>query len=44
LIQSINDNSEALNKNMDEMMDLTQYVGAVDGKMGELLDSMNRLS
>jgi len=44
LIQAINDNSEALNKNMDEMIDLTQYVGTVDGKMGELLDSMNRLS
>jgi methyl-accepting chemotaxis protein len=44
LIQAINDNSEELNKNMDEMMDLTHYVGTVDGKMGELLNSMDRLS
>jgi methyl-accepting chemotaxis protein len=44
LIQAINDNSEELNKNMDEMMDLTQYVGTVDGKMGELLNSMDKLS
>lgn len=44
LIQAINDNSEELNKNMDEMMDLTQYVGTVDGKMGELLNTMDRLS
>jgi len=44
LIQAINDNSEELNKNMDEMMSLTQYVGAVDGKMGELLHTMDRLT
>jgi len=44
LIQAINDNSEALNKNMDEMMDLTQYVGTVDGKMEELLHTMDSLS
>jgi methyl-accepting chemotaxis protein len=44
LIQAINDNSESLNKNMDEMMDLTTYVGSVDNKMGELLHSMDRLS
>lgn len=43
LIQSINDNSEALNKNMDEMMDLTQYVGTVESKMGELSSSMDQL-
>lgn len=43
LIQAINDNSESLNKNMDEMMDLTQYVGSVDDKMEELLHSMDRL-
>lgn len=29
---------------MDEMMSLTQYVGAVDGKMGELLHTMDRLT
>ena len=44
LIQAINDNSQELNKNMDEMMDLTQYVGTVDIKMGDLLHSMNRLN
>lgn len=44
LIQAINDNSEELNKNMDEMMDLTHYVGSVDDKMEELLQSMDRLS
>lgn len=40
----INDNSEELNKNMDEMMSLTQYVGTVDSKMGELLNTMDQLS
>ncbi|WP_295012768.1 methyl-accepting chemotaxis protein [Sulfuricurvum sp.] len=44
LIQAINDNSESLNKNMDEMMDLTTYVGSVDNKMEELLHSMDTLS
>lgn len=44
LIQAINDNSESLNDNMDEMMDLTKYVGAVDNKMEELLLIMDRLS
>ncbi|MDD2782501.1 methyl-accepting chemotaxis protein [Sulfuricurvum sp.] len=44
LIQAINDNSESLNKNMDEMMDLTQYVGTVDQKMDELLTSMDAMS
>ena len=44
LIQAINDNSESLNKNMDEMMDLTQYVGTVDKKMDELLTSMDLMS
>jgi methyl-accepting chemotaxis protein len=44
LIQAINDNSESLNKNMDEMMDLTQYVGTVDQKMDELLLSMDAMS
>lgn len=29
LIQAINDNSDSLNKNMDEMMDLIQYVGFI---------------
>ncbi len=43
LIQAINDNSEELNKNMDEMMDLTQYVGSVDHKMEEILHAMDRL-
>ena len=44
LIQAINDNSESLNKNMDEMMDLTHYVGTVDQKMDELLISMDAMS
>lgn len=44
LIQAINDNSEELNKNMDEMMDLTQYVGSVDSKMEELLMNMDKLT
>jgi len=44
LIQSITDNSESLNKNMDEMMDLTTYIGSVDNKMEELLHTMDRLS
>ncbi|MEW5833332.1 MAG: methyl-accepting chemotaxis protein [Campylobacterota bacterium] len=44
LIQSISDNSEALNKNMGEMMDLTQYVGNVDRKMEELLEAMDAMS
>lgn len=44
LIQAITDNSESLKKNMDEMMDLTTYVGSVDNKMEELLHTMDRLS
>jgi len=44
LIQAINDNSDSLNRNMNEMMDLTQYVGNVDNKMGELLVAMDSLS
>lgn len=44
LIQAINDNSESLNQNMDEMMDLTQYVATVDHKMDELLLSMDAMS
>lgn len=44
LIQAINDNSDSLNKNMNEMMDLTQYVGTVDDKMSELLVNVDRLT
>jgi methyl-accepting chemotaxis protein len=44
LIQAINDNSESLHQNMDEMMDLTHYVGTVDQKMDELLQSMDAMS
>jgi methyl-accepting chemotaxis protein len=44
LIQAINTSSEELNKNMDEMMDLTQFVGGVDDKMGELLHTMDSLT
>ncbi len=43
LIQSISDNSEALNQNMDEMMDLTRYVGTVDQKMDEVLQAMDSM-
>lgn len=43
LIQSISDNSEALNRNMDEMMDLTQYVSTVDQKMEEVLEAMDSM-
>lgn len=44
LIQAISDNSEALNQNMDDMMDLTHYVGTVDQKMDDLLVSMDAMS
>lgn len=44
LIQAINDSSESLNQNMDEMMDLTHYVGTVDQKMDEVLSAMNTMS
>ncbi len=44
LIQAINDNSESLHQNMDEMVDLTHYVGTVDQKMDELLLSMDAMS
>ncbi len=40
-IQSISDNSEALNQNMEEMLVLTKYVNDVDNKMHELLQSMD---
>jgi len=44
LIQAISDNSEALNANMDDMVDLTHYVGTVDQKMDDLLVSMDAMS
>ena len=44
LIQAISDNSEALNQNMDDMVDLTHYVGTVDQKMNDLLISMDAMS
>ena len=44
LIQSINENSESLNQNMDELISLTEYVSGVDTKMDELLAKMDRLS
>jgi methyl-accepting chemotaxis protein len=43
LIQAINENSESLNRNMDELMDLTEYVSGVDTKMDELITKMDRL-
>ena len=44
LIQAISDNSEALNENMDDMMELTRYVGTVDQKMDEVLQAMDAMS
>ena len=44
LIQAIHDNSEALGQNMNEMLDLTQYVATVDSKMDELLQTMDKLN
>lgn len=44
LIQAINDYSESLNKNIDKMMDLTQYVGSIDDNMEELLYILNCLN
>jgi methyl-accepting chemotaxis protein len=44
LIQAINDSSESLHQNMDEMVDLTHFVGTVDQKMDELLVSMDAMS
>lgn len=44
LMQAISDNSESLNQNMDEMMDLTRYVGTVDQKMDDLLVSMDSMT
>lgn len=43
-IQSVSDNSEALNQNMEEMITLTKYVNDVDNKMHELLQSMDLIS
>jgi methyl-accepting chemotaxis protein len=44
LIQSINDVGERLNQNASELNDLTEYVGAVDAKMGEIVTTMERLT
>ena len=44
LIQAINNSSEELNNNMDEMMNLTHYIGSVDNKMEDLLHTMHRLT
>ncbi|HEX5710486.1 MAG TPA: methyl-accepting chemotaxis protein [Sulfuricurvum sp.] len=44
LIQAISDNSESLNQNMDDMVDLTRYVGTVDQKMDDLLVSMDAIA
>jgi methyl-accepting chemotaxis protein len=43
LIQSISDNSEVLNKNMDEMRLLTQYVSTLDTQMHELMHTMDTM-
>jgi methyl-accepting chemotaxis protein len=44
LIQAIHDNGDTLNKNMEEMLSLTGYVGEVDSKMNEILAEMNKLA
>jgi len=43
LIQAIIENSESLNQNMKEMIDLKEYVGGVDAKTEELISKMDRL-
>jgi len=43
LIQAITENSESLNQNMKEMMDLTEYVSGVDAKTEELISKMDKL-
>jgi len=44
LVQAIADSSESLNLNKEDMMDLTGYVGTLDGKMNEIIDTMNSLA
>lgn len=44
LIQSINDSSDALGQNANSMNELTEYVAGVEGKMDEIVDTMNRLT
>ncbi|KIM09403.1 MAG: hypothetical protein KU28_01965 [Sulfurovum sp. PC08-66] len=44
LVQSINDSSDSLNHNMQDMISLTQYVGNVDQKMNEIITTMNELA
>lgn len=43
LIQSITDNSESLNHNMKEMIQLTEYVSNVDHKMHDLIETMDKM-
>ncbi|HZF71177.1 MAG TPA: methyl-accepting chemotaxis protein [Sulfuricurvum sp.] len=43
LIQSISDNNEVLNKNMEEMSLLTQYVSTLDTQMHELMHTMDNM-
>lgn len=43
LIQQISNNSDSLNRNTDEMIDLSKYVGTVDDKMLEILEEMKQL-
>jgi methyl-accepting chemotaxis protein len=44
LIQSISDNSETLNQNMNEMTSLTHYVGDLDKQMHELMHTMDTMN
>lgn len=43
LIQSICDNSNTLDANMQEMVQLTEYVGNLDTQMGELISAMDAM-
>ncbi len=43
LIQSICDNSNTLDANMQEMVQLTEYVGNLDTQMGELVSAMDAM-
>ena len=44
LIQSITESSDALNKNADEVNDISQEVGLISNKMDEIITTLNNLS
>ena len=43
LIQSVNESSDALNKNRDEMVSLTKYIESLSAKKDEIVHTMERL-